>query len=320
MSTAMTSLPLDRRFLFNQTEINNSTVPLGSTAPIDYQRVMSGFFETIGIPILEGRGFESTDVGSGGRVAVVNETLANTYWKGRNPIGQQLRPGGTTPWFTVIGVARDVKQTGVDQPVGAEAYVLVDQLATDSPTSFVTISPTTMHVVVRTAVPLSTLAVTIARVVRDVDPAVPVAHLREMDEVFAESIGRPRLLAQLLTLFSALALVLSAVGTYGLLASLVTEQRREIGIRMALGATRSTVLSGIIKLGLSLTMCGSILGLAGALALNRLVVSLLFGVRPTDTTTFLLAAATITAVAAVASWLPAWRASRVDPIVTLRYE
>jgi putative ABC transport system permease protein len=134
MATAMTSLPLDRPFLFNQTEIANSTVPSGSTAPIDYQRVMSGFFETIGIPILEGRGFESTDVGSGGRVAVVNETLANTYWKGRNPIGQQLRPGGTTPWFTVIGVARDVKQTGVDQPVGAEAYVFVDQLATDSPT------------------------------------------------------------------------------------------------------------------------------------------------------------------------------------------
>jgi len=320
MVTAMTSLPLDRRFLFNQTEIANSTVPSGSTAPIDYQRVMSGFFETIGIPILEGRGFESTDVGSGGRVAIVNETLANTYWKGRNPIGQQLRPGGTTPWFTVIGVARDVKQTGVDQPVGAEAYVLVDQLATDSPTSFVTVSPTTMHVVVRTALPLSTLALTIARVVRDVDPAVPVAHLREMDEVFAESIRRPRLLAQLLTLFSALALVLSAVGTYGLLASIVTEQRREIGIRMALGATRSTVLSGIIKLGLSLTMCGSILGLAGALALNRLVASLLFGVEPTDTTTFLVAAATITTVAAVASWLPAWRATRVDPIVTLRYE
>jgi ABC-type antimicrobial peptide transport system permease subunit len=198
--------------------------------------------------------------------------------------------------------------------------VLVDQLATDSPRSFVTVSPTTMHVVMRTALPLSTLALTIVRVVRDVDPAVPVAHLREMDEVFAESIRRPRLLAQLLTLFSALALVLSAVGTYGLLASIVTEQRREIGIRMAVGATRSTVLSGIIKLALSLTMCGCILGLAGALALNRLVPSLLFGVGPTDTTTFLAAAATITAVAALASWLPAWRASRVDPIVTLRYE
>jgi FtsX-like permease family len=143
-----------------------------------------------------------------------------------------------------------------------------------------------MHVVVRTALPLSTLALTIARVVRDVDPAVPVAHLREMDGVFAESIRRPRLLAQLLTLFSALALLLSAVGTYGLLASIVTEQRREIGIRLAFGAARSTVLSGIIKLGLSLTMCGSILGLAGALALNRLVASLLFGVGPTDTTSW----------------------------------
>ena len=320
MVTAMTSLPLDRPFLFNQTEIANSTAPLASIAPLDYQRVMSDFFDTIGIPILLGRGFESTDVGSGGRVAVVNETLANTYWKGQNPIGQQLRPGGTTPWFTVIGVAKDVKQTGVDQPVGAEAYVFVDQLATDSPTSFVTISPTTMRVVMRTTLPLPTLAPTIERVVRDVDPAVPVAHLRELDEVFTESIRRPRLLAQLLTLFSALALLLSAVGTYGLLASMVTERRREIGIRLALGATRSTVLSGIIKHGLLLTLGGSILGLAGALTLNRLVASLLFGVGPTDTTTFVVATTTITAVAAIASWLPAWRASRLDPIVTLRYE
>ena len=155
----------------------------------------------------------------------------------------------------------------------------------------------------------------VAAVIRGVPRAKP-----RLEVLCAPDPIMPTLLAQLLVVFSALALLLSAVGTYGLLASMVAERRREIGIRLALGARPSTVLSGIVKQGLLLTMYGSALGLAGALALNRFVASLLFGVRPTDTTTFVAATATIAAVAAVASWLPAWRASRVDPIVTLRYE
>jgi putative ABC transport system permease protein len=224
----------------------------------------------------------------------------------------------TKPWFTVIGVAKDVKQSGVDQPVGAEAYLLVDQLATDSPTTWVAISPTTMHVVVRTTLPLATLAPTIARVVRDVDPTVPVARLREMDGVFAESIRRPRLLAQLVGAFGILALLLAAIGTYGLLSYMVTERRREIGIRMALGANRSRVLAQVMKHGLLLTTIGVAAGLAGALGLNRLIASLLFGVQPTDTSTLAAVILAISLVAVVACWLPAWRASRLDPNVVLR--
>jgi putative ABC transport system permease protein len=317
-ASAMTSLPLARPFLINQTEITNNVVTSGGSIPIDYQRVMSGFFETTGIPILQGRGFQSADTAAQGGVAVVNETLANTYWKGRNPIGQQLRPGGTNPWLTVIGVAKDVKQTGVEQPVGAEAYVLIDQVASDSPTSFLAISPTTMHVVVRTTLALATRAPTIGRVVRDVDPAVPVARLREMDEVFAESIRRPRLLAQLLTLFSALAILLAALGTYGVLAYMVAERRREIGIRMALGAGRSSVLAHVMREGLQLTTIGVVAGLAGAFGLNRLIASLLFDVKPTDPATIAAAIPTIALVAAAACWLPAWRASRLDPSIVLR--
>ena len=317
-ATAMTGLPLDRPFLANQTEITNNLAASGPFIAIDYQRVMSGFFETMGIPILQGRGFESTDLPSDGGVAVVNETLANTYWNGRNPIGQRLRPASTQPWFTVIGVAKDVKQSGVDQPVGAEAYLLVDQLATDSPRTWVAISPTMMHVVVRTTLPLTTLAPAIAQVVRDVDPAVPVARLREMTEVFAESIRRPRLLAQLLATFSALALLLAAIGTYGVLAYMVAERRREIGIRMALGANRSSVIALVMKQGLLLPAIGVVVGLAGALGLNRLIASLLFGVQPTDPATLATVVTTISLVAAVACWLPAWRASRLDPTVVLR--
>jgi predicted permease len=319
-ASAMSSLPLDRSFLTNQTEIRNHTAASGPLISIDYQRVMSGYFGTMGAPILQGRGFQPGDVpqDDGAGVAVVNETLANSYWKGRNPIGQQLRPATTKPWFTVIGVAKDVKQSSVDRPVGAEAYLLIDQLATDSPTTWVAISPTTMHVVVRTSLPLAALAPTIARVVRDVDPAVPVARLREMDQVFADSIRRPRLLAQLVGGFGILALLLAAIGAYGVLSYMVTERRREIGIRLALGATRSRVLAEVMKHGLLLTAVGVAVGLAGALGLNRLMATLLFGVQPTDASTLALVTLTIVLVAIIACWLPAWRASRLDPTIVLR--
>src|SRR6266705_3512913 len=143
---------------------------------------------------------------------------------------------------------------------------------------------------------------------------------RRIDSVFAESIRRPRLLAQLLGAFAGLALLLAAIGTYGVLSYMVTERRREIGIRVALGAARSHVLTQIMKQGLQVTALGVTIGLAGALAVNRLIASLLFGVQPTDTATIAFVIATITAVAVVASWLPAWRASRLDPNVVLRDE
>jgi predicted permease len=319
-ASAMTSLPLDRQFIPNQTEITNRSPASEPLPTVDYQRVMSGFFDAMGIPILQGRGFQSSDAASSGYVTVVNETLANTYWNGRNPIGQRLRPVGNGPWFTVIGVAKDVKQMSVDHPVGVEAYVSVDQLATDSPTTWLAFSPTTMHVVLRTTLPLETLAPTIARVVRQVDPALPVARLREMDEVFTESIRRPRLLAQLLTLFSALALLLAAIGTYGVLAFMVTERRREIGIRLALGAERGRLLRHVMTQGFSPAATGIAVGLAGALGVSRFLRSLLYGVEPVDALTLAMAIAVVVGMAALACWLPAWRASRLDPNVVLRVE
>jgi ABC-type antimicrobial peptide transport system permease subunit len=141
-----------------------------------------------------------------------------------------------------------------------------------------------------------------------------------MDSVFTESIRRPRLLAQLLGAFAGLALLLAAIGTYGVLSYMVTERRREIGIRVALGATRSHVLTQIMKQGLQVTALGVTIGLAGALAVNQLIASLLFGLQPTDIVTIAFVIATITTVAVVASCLPAWRASRVDPNIVLRDE
>jgi predicted permease len=318
--TAMSGLPLGLSPQRFDTQIENYTTPTGkSFEVIDYgQFVMSDYFETMGIPIVAGRGFERTDIASPGRVAVVNETLAKTVWKGRSPIGQRLRPdlpasigADGNRWYTVIGVAKDVKEGGVDEEAGTELYVFVEQLAG---------APSTMNVVLRTTLPPVALLQTLERVVREVDPAVPIARLRDMDAVFAESIRRPKLLAQLLGAFAGLALVLAAVGTYGVLSYMVTERRREIGIRIALGAARSSVLALVMKQGLQLILIGVVVGLAGALGLTRLIASLLFGVQPTDPATLVAVMVTITVVAAVACWLPAWRASRLDPSAVLRAE
>jgi len=316
--TGMTGLPPNRPLNANDTDIEGYTAPPeGPYENVDYyQAVMSDYFETMGIPIVQGRSFERADAASSGRVAIVNETLVNTFWKGKNPIGQRLRPccGDQIPWFTVVGVAKDVKQGGIDQKAGTEFYQFIDQFAGQGAPG----GPETMNVVLRTTLQPGALAQTIEQAVRGVDRSVPVVRFQGMDDVFAESIRRPRLLAQLIGAFAGLALLLAAVGTYGVLSYMVVERRREIGIRLALGADHSRVMGQIMKQGLVLTAVGVVAGLAGALGLNRLIASLLFGVQPTDRTTMVAVVATITIVAAVACWVPAWRASRLDPNVVLR--
>jgi predicted permease len=321
-ATAMSGLPPNRPLNANDTDIDNYTAPPeGPYENVDYyQNAMSDYFETMGIPIVAGRSFQPSDAASSGMVAVVNETLVNTFWKGLNPIGQRLRPccGDQVPWFTVVGVAKDVKQGGVDKKTGTEFYFFVDQTA-KAPPPFSN-APGIMNIVMRTTLPPASLRQTIDSVVREADPSVPVVRLREMNAVFDESIRRPRLLAQLLGGFAGLALLLAAIGTYGVLSYMVAERRREIGIRMALGAGQRSVLTQVMKQGLVLTTVGVIAGLAGAFALNRLIASLLFGVQPTDPMTMVGVVATITLVAAIACWLPAWRASRMDPNIVLRQD
>jgi predicted permease len=318
-AVAMSGLPPNRTSDAIATPIENYTSDDGRPSEvIDYYQFVTGdYFGTMGIPIVAGRGFERTDNASEGKVVIVNEALAKRIWKGQNPIGQRLRPPGGSfgasrdVWHTVIGVAKDVRQAGAERPAGTELYVSLDQHG---------VSPPSMNVVMRTGLPPAALSGTIEGVVREVDAAVPVVRLRDMDSVFAESIRRPRLLAQLLGAFAGLALLLAAIGTYGVLSYMVTERRREIGIRVALGAPRSHVLAQIMKQGLQVTALGLTIGLAGALAVNRLIASLLFGVEPTDPLTTGSVMATIAAVAVIASWLPAWRASRLDPNVVLRDE
>ncbi|RPI23627.1 MAG: ABC transporter permease, partial [Acidobacteria bacterium] len=327
-ASAVSGLPPQREVNQFGTDIEDYTPPPGK--PLDwvdyYQTVTAGYFEAMGIPIVAGRAFDRTDR-IGAPVVVVNEAFARRFWKDLDPISRRVRPrfGDQTPWVTVIGVAKNVKQGGVDQATGTELYFLLEQL----PQIFPTISGSklgdwgndgSMNIVLRSAVPMATLQSSIAAAVREADPSLPIIRLRPMDEVVSGSLGRPRMLMHLFGGFAALALLLAAIGTYGVLSYLVTERRREIGIRMALGAKREAVLRSVMAYGLKLTSIGLAAGLAGALALTRLMETLLFEVRPTDPATLVSVAAVITFVVIIACLVPAHRATRVDPMTALREE
>jgi putative ABC transport system permease protein len=293
-----------------------------------YQTVTAGYFEAMRIPIVRGRTFREADR-IGAPVAVVNETFARTFWKDLDPILRRVRPrfGDETPWVTVVGVVKDVKQGGVDRATGTELYLLLEQLPQVFPTLPVLNSilrsitdSGAMNIVVRSGVPMATLQPAIASAVREADPSLPVIGLRPMGDVISGSLRQPRMLMHLFGGFAGLALLLAAIGTYGVLSYLVTQRRREIGIRMALGAGRETVLRSVMAHGLTLSLIGLAAGLAAALVLTRLMEALLFEVGPNDPATLAGVAVLITALAAAASLVPAFRATRVDPIVALKEE
>src|SRR4051812_26734501 len=317
---AMSGLPPLRQVNANDTDIENYTPPpKGPFANVDYYNtVTAGYVEAMGIPVLEGRAFLPTD--ALGATVMINETMARTFYKGTSAIGRRGRPSAPAglkgPWFTIIGVLKDVKQGGVDKKTGTELYLNFDQITTLNTGSGVG----TMNIVMRTSQAPDTLAGSIRAIVGGLDSTLPVVKLRSVEEVFVESIGRPRLLAQLLGIFAALALLLAAIGSYGVLSYMVTERRREIGIRMALGADRASVLRMVLGQGLRLTLFGILAGLSAAFALNRLIASLLFGVKPTDPATIGGVVLLITTVALIACYLPARGATRVDPMIVLREE
>jgi putative ABC transport system permease protein len=312
---AMSGLPPLRLVDANDTDFEGYTAPPeGPFENVDYyQTVTVDYLKTMGIPVLEGRDFSAADV-TGAPVLLVNETLAKMFYKNQSPIGKRVRPGGPQrPWFTIVGVVRDVKQGGVNAKTGSELYFLSEQ----GPSAMQS-ARRNMNVVIRTALPPESLAPQIRRIVQAMDPTLPIVNLRSMTDVFDESLSRPRFLAQLLGVFAGLALLLAAIGTYGILSYSVTERRREIGIHMALGATRGNVLGMVLGQGMRLTVAGLVAGLAAAFVLTRLLQSQLFNVKPSDPMTIASVAAVIAAVALAACYIPASRATRVDPMVVLR--
>jgi predicted permease len=281
---------------------------------IDYdQYVTPGYFSTMRIPIVAGRAFGPSDGPLSPPVLLINQTTARLYYGARSPIGRRIKPNGDTLWFTIVGVAKDVKQGGVDSKTGTELYFDNEQNPRTEG-----YAPLNMNIVIRSALDKSALSPSIHRVLNALDPTLPIIRLRSMDEVFSDAVARPHFLAELLGVFATVALLLSAIGTYGVLAYSVTERRREIGIRMALGASGSGVLAMVLRQGLVLVMFGLVAGLIGAAALTRLTSTLLFGVRPVDPPTFVAVTAFMLVVAAAAAIIPARRATRVDPLVALR--
>jgi predicted permease len=314
--SAMTGLPPMRQVNANDTDFEGYSQSEGTPAEnVDYyQTVTADYVKTMGIAVTKGRDFTQGDA-TGNPVVLVNETLARAFFPNQDPIGRRLKPSSSqqVPWFTIVGVLRDVKQGGLDEKTGTELYFLADQ----GPAAVRT-APRNMNIVVRSSLPIESLAPQIRRIVQGMDATLPIVKLRTMDEVFGESVSQPRLLAQLLGFFAGLALLLAAIGTYGILSYSVTERRREIGIHMALGATRRTVLGMVLGQGLRLTVVGLVVGVAASFALTRLLQTQLFNVKPSDPATMTAVVVFIACIAFIACYLPANRATRVDPMVVLR--
>jgi predicted permease len=274
-------------------------------------------FRTLRIPLVAGRFFTAQDGAQGSGVAVINERMAHTFWPGQDPVGRRIKSyGRDARWLTIVGVAHDVKQQGLDQKTGTEVYFLVSQV----PANRVDDPPSTFHVVLRTARDPLLLAGPAQAAIHGLDPSLPVAHVETMDRVVGRSMARLRFVTLLVLLFAAVALVLAAVGTYGVLAQSVEQRTREIGVRMALGAEVGGILAMVLRQGLGLAAAGLVLGLSLALALRRVLASLLFGVSPADPATFTGVAALLALVAAAACYLPARRAAAIAPAVALRHE
>ena len=285
---------------------------------IDYwQFVTDDAVETLGIRLLEGRSFGPGDDGQSNPVAVINKRAAETWWKGTSPLGRRLRPccGDDVPWFTVVGVVHDVKQGGLDQEAGTEAFFSYRQVGEK-----LGFTPRTMYVAVRSELEPEALSDALRREVWAIDPALPVAHVSSMEEVFGESIARARFLTLLLAIFGALALTLAAIGIYGVMSYTVAKRSQELGIRIALGADRPRVLRLVLAQGVAMTVVGLAVGVAAAWGLSRLLGSLLYGVGANDPVTYVVVLTLLFATALVASLLPALRATRVDPIGVLRSE
>ncbi|HMJ62463.1 MAG TPA: ABC transporter permease [Bryobacteraceae bacterium] len=287
--------------------------PGGPDQNVDYDQAVSpGYFEMLRIPMLEGRTFDSRDGANGNKVAIINLTMARTFYGTQSPIGRRIREGsGTDPWFTIVGVAADVKNGGIDKPTGTEIYFPYSQVGGGIRSLFLAI---------KTSGDPQRILPTVRRQVADLDPSLPVAQVRLMEDVIAAANARPRFLTVLLSLFSFIALALAAVGIYGVMAFLVAQRTREFGIRMAIGAVPGDVLGLVLAQGLRMGLTGVAVGAVGAVVLTRFMRQLLFAVQSFDPLTFVATAVLLTLVIVAACYIPARRATRVDPMVALRYE
>ncbi len=284
------------------------------TQNIDTRTVSSDYFTTLQIPVVGGQVFSNEDGPQSPPVVLVNQAMANRYWPNQDPLGKKIKIGGIdskSPWFTVKGVVKDSAQSALDEAVSPEVYFALGQMAGRY---------RRMNLAVRTSVDPKTTLAAIQAAIREVDKDQPVYQVQTIGEMIRDSVSTRRFALTILILFAVLALVLAVSGIYGVISYSVTQRTQEIGIRMALGAQGGDVLRLVLGQFMRLTLVGIVLGLVAAYLLTRLMSSLLFGVTPTDITTFVLVPVCLSLVALVACLIPARRATRVDPLVALRYE
>ena len=291
-------------------------VPPDEVPPLLGTRFVSpGYFQTMGIPVIEGRAFDRLDLSR--REVVVSRSLAERFWKGKSPIGKRLTGGMTSDplWYTITGVVGDVHNRGLEEkPVECIYFPMVrfDPKEEWAPRSF--------FVVVKGRVDPTALVAPVRGVIRELDPNLPLSRVGPMREMVAHSMARTSFTMLLLVIAALVALLLGAVGIYGVISYVVGQRKREIGVRMALGAQKRDISRMVLREGLTVTLTGVAIGLAFALAVTRLMIALLYGVTPTDPATFVAVPLLLAAVSLFASWMPARRAAAVDPQEAIRYE
>ena len=314
---ATTHLPLSGQDLENGLAVAGYEPPSPELQPVAAVRGISpGYTTAMGISIRAGRRLEPSDDQRGAPVALVNEAFARRYLAGRDAVGGRVSIGGGPEglWRTIVGVVADVKHRGLSADARPEVLVPYLQMEPGLLTSFFRGN----SIVIRTTLEMSAAAGLIRQQMREIDPNIPVIALRPMEEVVSESVAEPRFRTFLLGSFAVTALCLAAIGIFGLLSYLVSERTPEIGIRMALGANREEIFRQVVRQGLSLVAFGAVFGLLGGALLSRWIRSLLFQVSPADPLTIAAVTCCLVVVALVATMVPAWRATRVDPLIALR--
>lgn len=304
----VTSVPLSGQQTVFAFDIVGRPAPgPGEVLTADYRATSPGYFHTMGISVIKGRPFTDRDTKNSPSVLIINETMARRYWPNEDPLGKQVNVGPVP--HEIVGVVGDIRQMGLDAGPNAEMYEPYLQAPWNS-----------LTLVVRSNSDPKNLAAAVTKEVRAVDKDQPVANVKLMEEIVAESVAQPRLYTMLLNVFAAVALLLAAVGLFGVIAYSVTQRTREIGIRMALGAQQGAVLKLIVGQGMLLALLGIAIGLVTAFLTTRILATILFGISSLDPVTFVGSAVVLSVVALLASVIPARRAMKVNAMVALRYE
>jgi putative ABC transport system permease protein len=285
---------------------------VGQAPIIQHTVVTPGYFRTMGIGLIAGRDFTDADTIDAPKVTIVDERLARHYWPNDSAVGKRVRfgpPEDNEPWHTIVGVVRTVRHQRMQEDTRESVYLPHQQIPVGG-----------LTLVARTASDPREITAAIRREVAQIDRDQPISEIATMEEVVAESIWQPRLYATLFAVFAGGALTLALIGIYGVMAFLVQTRTHEIGVRMALGATARDVFRLIVGRGMKLTVFGVVIGVAGAIALTRLMHGLLFNTSATDPWTFIAISILLSAAAFLACYIPARRAAKVDPLIALRYE